>query len=84
MDKHLRNAPFRFEPADWFVFFEKAGWRCKEIRYTVEEAERLKRRPPMSVLLVFGFLLRSLFMSKAQRETARRSMGVALLEPLGR
>ena len=37
LTRHLRNAPFRFAPPDWFAFFEKAGWRCKEIRYILEE-----------------------------------------------
>jgi methyltransferase (TIGR00027 family) len=79
--RHLRNAPFRFNPPDWFAFFEKAGWRCKEMRYILEEAERLKRRPKANLLLILGFVLRGLFMTREQRAAARRFMGFALMEP---
>jgi methyltransferase (TIGR00027 family) len=82
LTRHLRNAPFRFDPPDWFAFFEKAGWRCKEIRYLLEEGERMNRRPNLSPLLVVGFLLRGLFMTKEQRAAARRFMGFALMEPI--
>lgn len=82
LTRHLRNAPFRFQPPDWFAFFEKAGWRCKEIRYILEEAERLKRRPDANPLLLLRFVVRGLFMSKGQRAEARRFMGFALMEPV--
>jgi O-methyltransferase involved in polyketide biosynthesis len=81
LTKHLRNAPFRFQPGDWFAFFERAGWRCREIRYIVEGARRLRRRPQMSLSFRARFLLRNAFMSRKQRAAARRFMGYALLEP---
>jgi methyltransferase (TIGR00027 family) len=80
LTRHLTNAPFRFDPADWFAFFEKAGWRCKQVRYIIEEAARLKRHPRPSLVLL-GLVVRSLFMSRERRAAARRSMGFALLEP---
>jgi methyltransferase (TIGR00027 family) len=79
--QHLRNAPFRFDPGDWFAFFEKAGWRVKEMRYVFEEAAKLGRRPRVSPLMLLGFIARSLFMSKEQRAAAQRFMGFAVLEP---
>ncbi|HET7788732.1 MAG TPA: SAM-dependent methyltransferase [Myxococcales bacterium] len=79
--RHLRNAPFRFDPADWFAFFAKAGWRCREIRYILEEAERLRRRPRLNPLLVLGLVLRGVFMTRQKRAAARRFMGFALMEP---
>ncbi len=81
LTKHLRNAPFRFQPGDWFVFFERTGWRCKEIRYIVDEARRLRRRPQMSLPFLIRFLVRNAFMNREQRIAARRFMGYALLEP---
>ena len=84
LTKHLRNAPFRFQPGDWFAFFERAGWRCREIRYIPEEARRLRRRPQMSLLRLLRFLVRNALMDKEQREAARRFMGYALLEPMSK
>ena len=52
------------------------------IRYILEEGERMNRRPKLSPLLVVGFLLRGLFMTKEQRAAARRFMGFALMEPI--
>jgi methyltransferase (TIGR00027 family) len=82
LTRHLLNAPFRFDPPDWFAFFEKAGWRCKEMRYVLKEAERLKRRPQASLFLISSFVLRGLFMTKEQRAAARRFLGYALMEPM--
>ena len=44
MGGKMRNAPFQFLPEDWFGFFSAHGWRCKELRYLPEEAERLTGR----------------------------------------
>ena len=37
----MENAPFKFEPKDYFGFFLAHGWRPKETRSIVEAAERL-------------------------------------------
>jgi hypothetical protein len=36
--RNRKNAAFRFEPGDWFSFFEQHGWKAKQVRYLVEEA----------------------------------------------
>jgi methyltransferase (TIGR00027 family) len=81
MGHRMRNAPFKFQPDDWFAFFEKHGWRCEQIRYLAEEARRLKRplRLPLFIKVIWG--IRSLFMSEEQRAAVRKIAGYALLEP---
>jgi hypothetical protein len=43
----LRNTPFRFSPKDWFGLFDQHGWRPREVRYILEEAERFGRPLPL-------------------------------------
>ncbi len=45
--KHMTEAPFRFAPASGERFFAGYGWRAVEIRYSLDEGERLDRRPPV-------------------------------------
>ena len=35
----MQNAPFLFEPKDYFGFFRDHGWRPEDIRYLPEEAQ---------------------------------------------
>ena len=79
--KKMRNAPFKFHPEDWFAFFAEHGWRCKELRYIAEEADRLHRplRLPLIPRLVFGIL--RLYASKERMAAFRKYAGYALLEP---
>ncbi len=77
----LKNAPFKFNPDDWFGFFEQHGWRATEVRYLGDEGERIGRAiqlPMPAKLVVF---LRSLFISKERRQRYRRAAGYVLLEP---
>ncbi len=80
----MENAPFRFEPKDYFGFFGERGWRAKDMRYILEEANRLNRPPRLP--LIFGVFakLRSLFMAKARREAFRKSAAYVLFEPSDR
>jgi methyltransferase (TIGR00027 family) len=41
------NAPFLFGPAEGTKFFEPFGWREKEYRPSMDEAQRLNREMPM-------------------------------------
>lgn len=83
MKKRLANAPLQFQPADWFGFFEAHGWRCKEMRYFSEEAERLKRMPQLGLWARLRWIVRALFASKEQRAQLRKLAGYALMEPVG-
>jgi methyltransferase (TIGR00027 family) len=73
--KHLRqvmqNAPFKFDPGDWFAFFRRHRWCVKEIRYYPQEAARHSR--PMPLPLGARLLL--------SLTRFRRFGGYAMLEP---
>jgi methyltransferase (TIGR00027 family) len=72
----MKNAPFRFYPADWYGFFRERGWSEKETRYYGEIALEMKRRPPMPwwATLMFRFVPQ-----KAKQEAIRR-MGYVVFE----
>lgn len=78
--RKMQNAPWKFQPADWFGFFREHGWYSREIRYLAEGADRLKRpmQLPLFMKVIFG--LRRLFTSKARREALRKAAGYVLLE----
>jgi methyltransferase (TIGR00027 family) len=82
MSGRLKNAPFKFNPDDWFGFFEQHGWRSTEIRYLGDEGERIGRPIELPLLAKLVVFLRSVFMSKERRQRFRRAAGYALLEPL--
>jgi methyltransferase (TIGR00027 family) len=81
MSGRLKNAPFRFNPDDWFGFFEQHGWRATEIRYLGDEGERMGRPIELPMLAKLVVAARSLFMSRERRQRFRRAAGYALLEP---
>ena len=80
-NRRMRNAPFRFAPADWFGFFAAHGWEKDELRYLVEEAERLHRPVDMPFWMRVGWAMRMAFLSKEQRLSMRRVAGYALMRP---
>jgi methyltransferase (TIGR00027 family) len=78
--KRMRNAPFRFTPADWFGFFRAHGWAAKDVRYLGEASQQLKRRPPMPWWAVFFIP----FMSKAKKQGMKRSSAYVIYVPAGK
>jgi methyltransferase (TIGR00027 family) len=83
ISKKTKNAPFKFKPANWFVFFREHGWQTKELRYLVEEGERLNRRAQMPLAMRALMKLRLFFASAQRREAFKKAVGYALLEPMG-
>jgi hypothetical protein len=81
MGSRLRNAPFKFAPADWFGFFEDHGWKPREVRYLLDEAQRHKRWIDLPLFAKVIIVARRALMTKQQREAARRFAGYILLEP---
>ncbi|HEY6240893.1 MAG TPA: SAM-dependent methyltransferase [Burkholderiales bacterium] len=79
--RQMRNAPFRFDPADWFGFFEEHGWRFREVRYLAEEAERLGRPIPLPLLVKIAMKLAAPFLPKERRAAMKHFAGYVLLEP---
>lgn len=74
----MKNAPFKFNPSNWFSFFHELGWKPREMRYIPEESMRLGRDIPapwfMKILHVF--------LSKKHKERFLKSTAYALLERL--
>jgi len=79
--RFMRNAPFRFAPKDWFGFFAGHGWNVQEVRYIVEEAERLGRPIPLPALMKAWMKLVGFFASRTRRESVRRFAAYVLLVP---
>jgi O-methyltransferase involved in polyketide biosynthesis len=75
---NMQNAPFRFDPDDYFAFFRRHGWILKEIRYLSDEAKKCNR--PLEARLKLLALTR-LFMSKSRRDALNRSAAYVLFEP---
>jgi O-methyltransferase involved in polyketide biosynthesis len=80
MKHRMQNAPFKFEPDDWFGFFSAHGWQCAEMRYLADETKRLQRKIPLPLAALAYFALRQLF-QPSRRDAFRKYAGYALLEP---
>jgi methyltransferase (TIGR00027 family) len=53
MRNELGNAPFNFAPAEGIAFFERLGWKVRELRSMVREAQRLRRLPfPLNLIML--------------------------------
>jgi len=74
----LKNAPFRFAPANGTRFFLPLGWQEVQFRSTVDEARRLKRPMRRTWLL----RLITFFSGPARRERIRRMSGYVMLARL--
>jgi methyltransferase (TIGR00027 family) len=76
--ERLRNAPFRFFPADWLGLFTAHGWTPREIEYLAEETIRVGRAMPLP-------LWARLFLHLAPRGAAekhRRLAGYVVYTPV--
>jgi methyltransferase (TIGR00027 family) len=82
MTRAMKNAPFRFEPPDFFGFFRALGWQPKQTLYLAEEAEQLHRplRFPWPMRLWISLV--SLFLSPERRASLKRFMGYVLFAPM--
>ena len=81
MQQKMRNAPFKFTPSDWFGFFQKHGWRTKEIRYLAAEGKRLGRPLRLPFFLTILLKIRILFTSRQLREAFPKFTAYVILEP---
>ena len=79
LTKHLKDAPLKFMPKDWFGFFRKQGWTPREIICMHDESVRLGRRPPfvfpISLIYMAKFLI-----SKRMRDKTVKQNGYVMLE----
>jgi methyltransferase (TIGR00027 family) len=78
--RHRRNAPFRFDPKDWFAFFNEQGWGARETRYIADEAARLKRPAPCPPLAKLWMSINSAIMPASRQRSFRTFPAYVLLE----
>lgn len=77
----LKHAPFKFNPGDWFGFFEQHGWKSRDVRYLGDEGDKLGRRIKLPLLGMLIIGSQWLFSSAERRAQAKRNAGYILLEP---
>jgi methyltransferase (TIGR00027 family) len=80
---NMENAPFRFDPIDYFGFFVAHGWNVKDVRYIPEEAQKLNRAPEIPVLLRWKMRFGRIFAAGRLKESFLKSVAYALLERSG-
>lgn len=78
MSKSMENAPFLFEPEDYFGFFLRIGWKPKETRHFATEAERLRRPAPLPFVTRFVMRILGFFASPERRRQMKQYAGFVL------
>jgi methyltransferase (TIGR00027 family) len=81
--KHMREAPFLFDPGDWFAFFARHGWSPAETRYIADESIRLHRPIPLPLMIKMVVRVRRILTPPSRRAALRRFAGYVLLKPSG-
>ncbi len=82
INRNLKNAPWHFQPEDYFAFFEQRGWHAGGIRYFYDEARRRHRPAPFPLIKKSLFMARYLFASPRRRKRYRQLAGYVLFERL--
>ncbi len=81
MGRAMQNAPFLFEPKDFFGFFAGLGWQPKETRYLAEEADALNRPPAFPLFVRLAMFVMGRFLPPERRKAMKRYTGYVLFEP---
>lgn len=81
MTSALKNAPFLFEPNDYFGFFAQSGWVPQQERYLAEEAEKFKRPAPFPAPMRLLMMIGGLFASPEQKKGMKRYTGYIQFVP---
>ena len=81
MSKAMQQAPFLFEPEDYFDFFLRTGWAAKETRYFAVEAERWRRPAPFPVVTRIVTRILGLLASAERRQAMKQFAGFTLFVP---
>ncbi len=77
----MHNAPFLFEPKDYFGFFREHGWHAKDIRYLPEEAQKLNRPFPLPRLWRWQLMIRNFITGGRSQRAFQKSTAFVLLQP---
>lgn len=81
MSQAMKQAPFLFEPQDYFGFFRQTGWQPRETRYFAIEAQRLGRPAPFPWPIKLITSIAGLMASPERRMEMKRYAGFTLFEP---
>ena len=81
MSKSMENAPFLFEPKDYFGLFLQMGWKPNKIRFFATEAERLHRPAPFPIVTKLVMHTLTFFASPERRQEMKQYAGFVLFEP---
>jgi methyltransferase (TIGR00027 family) len=84
VDRQMAQAPFKFEPADWFGFFAEHGWRSREVRYLPEVGAQLGRPAPLPFPIRFLMKVMRPLVPALRRGQLSKFAGYVVLEPAGR
>jgi hypothetical protein len=76
----MKNAPFRFDPADYFGFFQEHQWRAMETRYLWDEGVSLRRPLPLPRAAALAFRILRPFTPRVRLDAMRKFIGYVLLE----
>jgi hypothetical protein len=76
--KEMKNAPFLFDPLNWWDFYKTHGWKEKEMRYLGHEGDKLGRPFPLPPV----FKLIRFLMGKGRDESFKKMSGYAIMEPV--
>lgn len=79
--RRMQQAPFKFQPADWFAFFAERGWAVREMRYLGERGVELKRRAPLPLRYRLLMSLLRPITPANRRAGFLKFAGYAVLEP---
>lgn len=82
MSQAMKNAPFLFEPKDYFGFFAQIGWKPRETRYFAIEGKRLGRPAPFPLTTRLVMRVLGMFASPERRQEMKRYAGFVLFEPV--
>ncbi|HVO32629.1 MAG TPA: SAM-dependent methyltransferase [Elusimicrobiota bacterium] len=78
MSRVMKNAPFRFEPRDYFAFFAAHRWVPEDVGYLAEEGQALGRPFPMPFYLKLWLRLIKPLVPPARRRAMTRFAGFVL------
>jgi len=81
MSQAMKNAPFQFEPEDYFGFFKGIGWVSNKEKYFAIEAKRLRRPPPFPFPVRLIMRIAALLASPARRQQMQQYAGMVLFQP---
>ena len=81
ISRKMSEAPFLFEPPDWFTFFAQHGWKPSEVRYLAPEARKLGRPIPLPPLMRLAMRAARLLAPASKSEGLQKFAGYVVLAP---